>query len=162
MTYLEGALELMTPLPEHEEPKKLVARLLETWATELDVDLRGFGNTTFRAEAKRGGLEPDECYTLGPLSEGDVPKIAIEVEVTRPLLDKLEVYARLDVPEIWVWREHRIVIHCAAPAGGYSEEPRSRVLPELDVAELASFVRLGESHTKLARAYREVLRGRAP
>jgi hypothetical protein len=52
-------------------------------ALERDVDLRGSGSTRFRSEARARGLEPDECYKLGPLHEGDVPDIAIEVMVSR-------------------------------------------------------------------------------
>lgn len=33
MTYLEGRLELISPSEKHEEEKKLIARLLETWPT---------------------------------------------------------------------------------------------------------------------------------
>lgn len=164
MTYLEGALELMSPSALHEDAKKLIARLLEVWAMEMDVDLRGFGNATFRAEAKRGGLEADECYTLGPLSDGGVPDLAIEVVVSSPLLDKLEVYARLGVPEVWIWHDGVIAIYSARTEGvtGYALETASRVLPTLDVPELARFVQPGENQTKLARAYRDVLRARAP
>ncbi|HKE16019.1 MAG TPA: Uma2 family endonuclease, partial [Kofleriaceae bacterium] len=79
MTYLEGRLELMSPSDTHEEEKKLVARLLEAWGDELGVDLRGFGSTTFRREAERRGLEPDECYTVGPRAKDAVPHIAIEI-----------------------------------------------------------------------------------
>jgi len=79
MTYLEGSLELMSPSERHEEEKTIIARLLETWAVERAIDLRGFGNTTFRREAERRGLEPDECYVIGPKQEGTAPQIAIEV-----------------------------------------------------------------------------------
>jgi Uma2 family endonuclease len=159
MTYLDGYLELMSPSTLHEDAKTIIARLIEVWATELDVDLRGFGNATFRAEAKRGGLEPDECYVLGALPEGGVPAIAIEVEVTNPLVDKLEVYARLGVREVWVWSGTQIVVHCLA-GGAYETNDASRVLPSLDVAALSAFVRPGESQTKLARAYRDSLRAK--
>jgi hypothetical protein len=37
MTYLEGTLEVRSPSTLHEDAKKLIARLLEVWATELDV-----------------------------------------------------------------------------------------------------------------------------
>jgi Uma2 family endonuclease len=160
MTYLEGMLELMSPSTLHEDAKKIIARLLEVWATELDIDLRGFGNATFRAEAKRGGLEPDECYRLGKLNEGDVPDLAIEVEISSPLVDKLEVYRRLGVREVWIWRDGAIEVHCAS-GPGYARESHSQVLPALDVIELGRFVVPGESQTKLARAYRDALRNRA-
>jgi Uma2 family endonuclease len=65
MTYLEGRLELMSPSETHEE-KSLFGRLIEAWAEQHDVDLRAFGSTTYRREAERRGLEPDECYALGP------------------------------------------------------------------------------------------------
>ncbi len=100
MTYLEGRLELATTSRLHGELHQLIARLLEAWAMDEDVDLRGFGATTFRKEAKRRGLEPDECYALGPIAADGVPAIALEIVVSSPLVDKLAVYAGLAVPEV--------------------------------------------------------------
>src|SRR5258705_11752881 len=60
MTYLEGALELMRPSMLHEDAKTIIARLIEDWAMERDVDLRGFGGATFRCEGRKRRLEPDE------------------------------------------------------------------------------------------------------
>ena len=104
MTYLEGTLELMSPSMLHEDAKTIIARLVEVWAMERDIDLRGFGGATFCREAKERGLEPDECYKLGKLEEDGVPDIAIEVVVTSGLVDKMAVYAGLGVPEVWLWR----------------------------------------------------------
>src|SRR5262245_7019325 len=95
MTYLEGALELMSPSTLHEDAKTIIARLIEVWAMERNVDLRGFGGATFRREAKQRGLEPDECYKLGKLDEDGVPDIAVEVIVSSGLVDKMAVYAGL-------------------------------------------------------------------
>ncbi len=81
MTYLEGGLELLMPSSEHEMLKKVIARLLERYAEELDIPLHGYGSTTFRKEAKARGLEPDECYCIGTLK--DLPDLAIEVILTR-------------------------------------------------------------------------------
>ena len=61
MTYLEGTLEIMTTSPEHERLKTLIARLLEAYAEERDIELNGYGSATFRREAAARGLEPDEC-----------------------------------------------------------------------------------------------------
>ncbi|HUH05148.1 MAG TPA: Uma2 family endonuclease [Kofleriaceae bacterium] len=159
MTYVEGRLELMSPSETHEEAKKLIARLLEVWADERDVDLRGFGSTTFRREARQRGLEPDECYVLGPKARDAVPQIAIEIVVASPLIDKLDVYAGLGVPEVWVWSSatRAMAVHCL---GGdrYELRDRSALLEGLDLGLLASFVLPGESHTALAKAYRAALR----
>jgi Uma2 family endonuclease len=55
LIYLEGALEILMPSPEHELLKKVIARLLERYAEEVDVPLHGYGSTTFRKEAKAKG-----------------------------------------------------------------------------------------------------------
>ena len=161
LTYLEGTLELMSPSMLHEDAKTIIARLLEAWATERDVDLRGFGSTTFRREARQRGLEPDECYKLGKLQEDAVPDIAIQVVVSSGLVDKMAVYAGLGVSEVWVWRPSTaaIVVNRLIE-GAYQPRERSEVLPALDLAELAKFVRPGENQTELVRAYQAVLRAR--
>jgi Uma2 family endonuclease len=159
MTYLKGALELMSPSTLHEDAKKIIARLIEVWAMERNVDLRGFGGATFRREAKERGLEPDECYKLGKLDDDGVPDIAVEVIVTTSLVDKMAVYAGLGVPEVWSWREGGPVEVWRLAGENYERRARSEVLPELDVAELSRFVRPGESQTALAKAYQASLRG---
>jgi hypothetical protein len=52
--------------------------------------------------------------------------------VSSPLVDKLRVYAGLDVPEVWMWREG--VIHVFVLEGDeYCESERSRLTPDLDL-----------------------------
>jgi Uma2 family endonuclease len=159
MTYLEGILELMSPSELHEEEGKLIARLLEAWADEVDADLRGFKSATFRKEAGQRGAEPDECYTLGPKPKDALPHLAIEVIISNPLVDKLEVYAGLGVAEVWMWRAGALafVVHRLADSR-YTVVDRSQLLPTLDLTLLASFVRPGESHTALVKAFRVALR----
>ncbi|NJL49757.1 MAG: Uma2 family endonuclease [Leptolyngbyaceae cyanobacterium SM2_5_2] len=103
MTYLEGTLKLMTTSPEHERLKTILARLIEAFAEELDLDLNGYGSATFRKEAAARGLEPDECYCLRELHE--VPDIAVEIVITGGGINKLKVYAGLGVQEVWFWQE---------------------------------------------------------
>jgi Uma2 family endonuclease len=161
MTYLHGTLELMSPSTLHEDAKTIIARLIEVWAMERDVDLRGFGGATFRKEAKERGLEPDECYKLGKLDDDAVPDIAIEVTVTSGLVDKMAVYAGLGVPEVWEWRPSTgtIAVHRLV-RDAYERRERSEVLPDLDITQLSTFVCPGENQTQLAKAYQAVLRAR--
>jgi Uma2 family endonuclease len=156
MTYLEGTLELMSPSRNHEDYKTIIARLVEAYAEERDLDLRGFGCMTFRKKAKRRGFEPDECYSLGRL--GGRPDIAIEVVISSGLVDKLSVYHGLDVPEVWVWGDGKLTVH-RRTAQGYSVRARSKVLPELDLVHLARFVALDANQTQQVKAYRRSLRG---
>jgi len=106
MTYLEGTLEIMTTSPEHERLKTLIARLLEAYAEERDIELNGYGSATFRREAAVRGLEPDECYCLGELKA--VPSIAIEIVITSGGLDKLAVYQGLGVQEVWFCQSNKL------------------------------------------------------
>jgi Uma2 family endonuclease len=154
MTYLEGTLELMSPSRNHEDYKTLIGRLLEAYAEERDLDLRGYGGTTFRKKAKKRGLEPDECYSLGPM--GERPDLAIEVVISSGLVDKLAVYHGLAVPEVWVWADDKLTVH-RRTAQGYELRARSEVLPELDVDHLASFVALDANQTQQVKAYRRSL-----
>jgi Uma2 family endonuclease len=154
LTYLRGTLEIMTTSPAHEHLKTLIARLIELWALERNVRLNGYGAATFRKQAKERGLEPDECYTLGELV--DVPDIAIEVVHLHGGIDKLDVYAGLGVKEVWFWEEGRLCVY-QLEGDAYVPRERSRLLPDLDLAELSSFVVEGDQ-TDAVRAYRDALR----
>ena len=116
MTYLEGTLEIsMTTSPEHERLKKIIARLIETYAVERLINLNGYGSATFRREAVRRGAEPDECYCLGTLAE--IPDIAIEIALTSGGIDKLEVYRGLQVPEVWFWANNQFSVYHLRESG---------------------------------------------
>jgi Uma2 family endonuclease len=155
MTYCEGELELMRPLRPHENAKKMIARLIETWPIERDVPLHGAGSTTFRKEAKARGLEPDECYFVGDASR-EVPDIAIEVVITSGGMEKLPVYAGLGVREVWFWEGDAFHLH-ALEASGNAPIGKSALLPSLDLEVLAKFMRENDQH-KAVRAFRDWLR----
>ena len=57
MTYLEGTLQIMKTSAKHEQFKTMIGRLVEAYAEERDLNLNGYGNTTFRKQAKQRGLE---------------------------------------------------------------------------------------------------------
>jgi Uma2 family endonuclease len=150
VTYLEGALELLSPSRSHEAIKTMFARLVEAHALTARLDLNGHGSTTFRKRAKRRGAEPDECYSLGPL--GKVPDIVFEVIWTSGGLDKLDVYAGLGVPEVWVWELGALTVH-ALGARGYRKVKRSRILPALDPVDLGRYL----ERTDQTKAVRDFL-----
>lgn len=156
MTYCDGALEIMSPLPAHEAAKTTLARLIEVYALERDVPLHGYGNTTFRSAAKKRGLEPDECYCVGHRLK-DLPDIAIEVVLTSGGIEKLPVYAGLGVREVWFWEDGAFHLH-ALRAGAYEDIAASEMLPDLDLAAVARFVPREDQH-EAVKAYRDWLRG---
>jgi Uma2 family endonuclease len=155
LTYLRGALEIMSPSRRHEDLKTKIARLVELYALERDFPLYGYGSTTFRREATERGLEPDECYCVGK-DMAEYPDIAIEVAITSGGIDKLAVYEGLNVREVWFWRGERFELY-ALGDDGFEPIPRSQKIPELDFAALARFVALPDQHQAVLE-YRAFLR----
>ena len=157
MTYLEGILELRTTSPEHERLKKIIARLIEAFVEEADIDLNGYGAATFRRKAAVRGLEPDECYGLGEL--GEAPDIAIEIVLTSGSIAKLAVYKGLGVKEVWFWENQTFSLYGLIDAEtGYETLSASRLLPGLDLSALAQFIDY-PSQTQAVKAFRKTLRG---
>lgn len=138
ITYLDGVLELMSPSVNHELIKKNLARLVEAWATAADVDLRGFGSWTLTSSRSKTAVEPDECYVVGPRGRRQTPDIAIEVKWTTGGLEKLEVYRRLRVREVWLWARGQLVPYLLRGVH-YARARRSALVPELDFALLSKF-----------------------
>jgi hypothetical protein len=76
---------------------------------------------------------------------------------TDHLPDKLEVYRGLELPEVWIWKADRPTVWRLGKGGRYHPVKRSRLLPDLDVEQLLSFVR-PDDQTAAVRAYRDALR----
>lgn len=156
MTYLEGALEIMSTSPEHERLKKIIARLIEAFAEELDINLNGYGAATFKQEAAARGLEPDECYVFGDLDE--VPDIAVEVVLTSGSIKKLEVYKGLGVQEVWFWENQTFSVYGLIDLEtGYEQLENSRLLPQIDLPFLAQFIDQ-PNQTKAVKTFRQALK----
>ncbi len=155
MTYLRGALEIMSPSREHEVETKQIARLIELFCLERDIPLYGYRSTTLRREREERGLEPDECYCRD--RDAEVPDVALEVIVTSPLLDKLEVYRGLGVREVWIYRSRQFEL-LVLRQDHYERAGRSEVFPEIDLAAIARHAAMPDQHAAL-RAFRDELRG---
>jgi Uma2 family endonuclease len=158
--YLDGALEIMSPSEPHEQIKGLIGRLVEAYCLEHGIDFTTVGSWTLRDRAAGAAAEPDECYLIGtelPVAGGR-PHLAIEVQWSRGGLEKLEIYRRLQVPEVWIWRRGVLVPYALA-AAGYTEVQASALLPDLDLAQLANHVDLQRPTSAVIRAYRAALAG---
>jgi len=130
ITYLEGEVELMSPSRDHEELKTLLARLVEAWALETGIELNGYGQWTLKESREERGAEPDECYVVGD-HDVERPDFAIEVVWTSGGIQKLEVYRRLGVREVWYFEKGELTFR-ALRGDRYEQVPRSEVLPTFD------------------------------
>jgi Uma2 family endonuclease len=157
ITYLEGTIEVMTPSIHHEEIKSTIGRLVELYCDENGIDYTTAGSWTIKNKHKERGAEPDECYIFGPRGRRRAPELAIEVEWTWGRIDKLQVYKKLGVREVWYWREGRIDPY-ELRRGRYVLLAKSGVLPGIDLAQLAKLTLRPGTTSALKRAYGAALR----
>ncbi|HUE90040.1 MAG TPA: Uma2 family endonuclease, partial [Vicinamibacterales bacterium] len=155
IAYLEGAMELMSRSKDHERIKAFIGRLIETYALERGIDLSPYGAWTLKAAPRQSGREPDECYLVGDQTR-DIPDLAIEVVWTSGGIDKLEIYRRLGVGEVWVWKESVITVHVLRE-NRYEHTAQSALFPDLDVNLLAGFLQQ-PTVLQAVTAFREALR----
>lgn len=156
IAYLDGELELMSPSKDHERNKSYIGRLVEAYALERGLDLSPYGSWTLKSAPRQSGAEPDECYLVGADQDRERPDLVIEVVWTSGGIDKLEIYRRLGVSEVWFWKDERIEIHLLS-GDQYERADRSALFPDLDIGLLGSFL---DRPTALqaVRAFREALR----
>jgi Uma2 family endonuclease len=154
LTYDRGVLQFMAPSESHESVSRLLTVLLHTWALERDVELRAVGSWTLKRKAAQTAIEPDECFVVGR-HQPRVPDLAIEVVWTNPGLDKLPLYARLGVREVWFWQAGSIQVFVRR-GRSHSRASRSAVLPGIDLALIAELSTM-RSHTQAARLLRQRL-----
>jgi Uma2 family endonuclease len=154
LTYLEGTLELMSPSYDHEILKSMIARLLEAYCMEREIDFTPLGSWTLKDKKKERGAEPDECYVLG-VKRKSRPDLAIEIEWTWGRLDKLEVYRKLGVGEVWYWRRGKIEVY-RLRGERYRKAARSALFPDLDLDLMLSFLDR-PSTTRAVRDFRAAL-----
>ncbi|MGK7888245.1 MAG: Uma2 family endonuclease [Leptolyngbyaceae cyanobacterium] len=140
--FLDGVLEILAPSRKHERGKTQLGHLLELYFLETDTEYVPMGSTTLRNPVQQAGGEPDESYCIG--TDKDVPDLAIEVIVTSGSINRLELYRRLGVREVWFWQNNSLSLYHrredipnqSIDTAGYELIQQSEVLPDLDLALL--------------------------
>jgi Uma2 family endonuclease len=171
LTYDDGDLEIMTLSSPHEWSKKLIGRMIEAMTEVLNIPIRSGGQTTFKKELQKKGLEPDECYWVAnePAVRGradlDVeldppPDIAVEVEISTSVLDRLGIYAALRVSEVWRSDGHQVLVEQLQEDGTYAQVSQSPSFPWLPLAELGRFLKASKTmdETSWIRSFRAWVR----
>jgi Uma2 family endonuclease len=166
MVYLDGSLFLVSPSYSHERLAERLGLLIVAITEELDIPRIGSASTTFRRGSKKGGVEGDKTYYLA--SEAKVrgkdeidlevdppPDLAVEAVWTHKAEAAVEVYRRLQVPEVWVHDGRNLQILVLQPSGRYDAAESSLALP-VSAAEIQEWVaRRTEDHdTAWAKAVR--------
>lgn len=152
VTYLDGVLELMSPTYDHETIRRRFADVLEAYLDHLGIEWEGVGHWTLK-QAPNAGLEPDECYILRNISRR-TPDLAVEVVWKSGGIDKLEIYRRLGVGEVWFWIDEVVTIWVLRD-GGYVRVDESEAAPGIDFSILPEMLALPSQS-----AVRKALRAR--
>lgn len=157
--YLEGRLEIMAPSRSHESIKSMIGCLIEAWCFERGLGITPYGSWTLEDKALERGAEPDECYVVGDVADPERPDLAIEVVWTSGRIDKLEIYRKLRVREVWYWRDGKLDLF-ALRGDRYEAITGSEVLVGIDHAQLLEYLDV-RPMTRPVLDYRRVLRGDA-
>jgi Uma2 family endonuclease len=172
LTYDRGTLEIMVPLPPHEDYKKRIGRMVETTTEELEIEVRSLGSTTWSREDLQKGLEPDQCYYIQneqavrgkddiDLTQDPPPDLAIEVDNTSSSIDPMAIYAALGVPEVWRFDGESLTIYRLV-GGEYASQEQSEVLPLLQRGDILRFLHSSQTmgETSWVREFRKWVRER--
>lgn len=156
LTYLDGYLEIRTPAQNYEDLRSTLALLIETHLQETGRRFYARGGPRLGSQATRARKEPDESYDLDAPKE--IPDLVLEVLPEDVGIDKLEFYHRIQIPEVWIWRQKRLTIYHLR-ATGYEPVEYSELVPEVDPKVLEWYVNLGDQHdgvTLLAQQVRNL------
>lgn len=145
VSYSKGMLEIMTPLPEHEDDKVMIGDLVKALLEELDVEFRSLGSTTFKNQEMLQAVEADDCFYIQneaairgkkrlDLSVDPPPDLAIEIDLTSRT--KFNNYEALGVPELWRYDGQKLQRNVLAN-GNYLETKISYNFPNLPIVEVS-------------------------
>jgi len=161
----------MTLSHKHERSGNLLARFVEALTEELDIAIQSAGSTTLSREDVDCGLEPDHCYYIEnepvvrekeeiDLATDPPPDLAIEIEVSRSALDRMGIYAAMQVPELWRYDGDKIRVYVLGNDGKYTLVERSPHFPFLPMQEVETFLkrRTEMDETKLVKLFRQWVR----
>lgn len=148
LTYDNKILEIMTPLPEHEDNKEILGDLIKALLKELDIEFRILGSTTFKNRAIGIGIEPDQCFYIQneirirgkkglDLTVDPPPDLAIEIDVTSRTHPN--TYAALGVPELWRIEKDSLQIN-RLEQGKYVEVEQSLTFPQIPIQILVDYL----------------------
>ena len=152
LTFNHGVLEIMSPSPEHEYFKKVMGRFVETLAEEFVVNLYPLGSTTLDREDLVSGSEPDECFYLTvskiqavrgkkriDLTQDPAPDLVIEIDITSRSKHRRQVYAALQIPEIWRFDGQKLTL-LALRGEDYVAIDQSVAFPKINAQAIEPFL----------------------
>ena len=119
-------VEIMGKGRKHERIKELLGYFVRVLTEEIERPCKSLGETTWKRPELARGLEADQCYYFLPekltadavaqandsddIADYPNPDLAIEVDISPPLIDRAGMYAALRVAEVWRFDGGRVVV----------------------------------------------------
>lgn len=151
LTYDSGILEItMSNSREHETDNRMLARLVEILAEELEIDYENAGSTTFHEKSLSKGFEPDSCFYIQSLekiagkkdldTENDPPPdLIIEINKTSSSVPRMPIFAAFGVAEVWRFTKKQVRFYVLRE-GVYLQSEMSLALPVLSGEQATEFL----------------------
>jgi Uma2 family endonuclease len=138
-------IEMMVTSRDHDQVGWQMARFAEAVIDRLGINFVPCGRATWQRPESQRGIEADDCYLLEPAkiaivqklraakskdeSGYPIPDLAIEVDISRPKIDRPAIYAAMGVSELWRFDRDTPVIECLGPDGIFVSVEASHWLP---------------------------------
>ena len=170
LAYDNGIIEIMTPLMPHENSNRLIEGFVLVLCEEFGLEVKSAGSLTMTRDDLERGAEPDSSYYIQnellvrnkeniDLSTDPSPDLVLEVEYSRSKIDKLALYASMEVPEFWRYNGNLLRIY-ALNSGQYSQSNNSQTFVPVPVTEIPRFIQESKKIGQIAatRAFRTWVR----
>jgi Uma2 family endonuclease len=150
LTYDQGMLEIMTPLMSHERNNRLIEKLIDILAEELNLNIMSVGSMTCKRQDLGKGAEPDSNFYIQneplmrskenvDLRQDPPPNLVVEIEYSKSAIDQLDLYAAMGIPEFWRYNGNMLRIY-QLEAGQYISRSNSPTFLPIQTHEIPRFL----------------------
>ncbi len=130
-------------------------------AIELGLPIAGGGSVTMKYRKKKRGLEPDRCFWIGNESKmrgvkklnlriHPPPDLAIEVDVSSSSINRMGIYAKLGVSEVWRLSGSKLMFNALRRNGKYAVISHSGAFPKVTPAGISRFLIMSAAKSQSA------------
>lgn len=162
ISYSNGVLEIMVPLPEHEKDKEIIGDIVKILLEELEFDFEPNGSKTFKNMVMAQAIEADTCFYIKnyqaiigkdriDLTVEPPPDLAIEIDITN---------RTQKVPELWRYNRKGLQIYLLK-GDRYIESqtsPNFLNIPIIELIENSVKQVQTEGRSKAIRSFRKWIR----
>lgn len=149
LSYVDGTLEIVMPLEDHESASELIGLFIRILVVEMGLKLKSMRSTTLARPDLNRGAEPDNAYYIQnqpqvagrtiDLQKDPPPDLVVEIDITHTDIDKNSLYAQLRVPEFWRYNGQQWRIY-QLQSDSYREVDRSPTFAWVEKADLYRFL----------------------